>query len=184
MSKNIGILCRTKFVLDTKRLKDLYFAFVNSYVNYGNIVWGSTFKTKLKSLNSKIKQASRVIKHEDRYAHAQPLMDSLGILNIYKLNLLKNILFMHDIANKRAPRSLIRKFEPITHNYPTNYARYGYKLPRINTSIKKFSIRYRGPFIWNSDLLKNEIKEIESKTVFKKNLKETLLKEEQVFKYF
>ena len=38
-------------------LKNLYFSFIHSYLNYGNIVWASTSRTKLKKLASKQKQA-------------------------------------------------------------------------------------------------------------------------------
>ena len=42
VSKNIGILRQGKNIFSKGGLKPLYFSFVHSYVNHGNITWGST----------------------------------------------------------------------------------------------------------------------------------------------
>ena len=49
VSKNIGILHKAKNIFSKGGLKTLYFSFVHSYLNYGNIAWGSTTRTKLKN---------------------------------------------------------------------------------------------------------------------------------------
>ena len=49
LSKNIGLLYRTKPYLDKNKMTTLYFLFFHSYLNYGNIVWASTTKLKLAS---------------------------------------------------------------------------------------------------------------------------------------
>ena len=49
VAKNIGSLHKAKNVFSKGGLKTLYFSFVHSYLNYGNIVWGSTTRTKLKT---------------------------------------------------------------------------------------------------------------------------------------
>ena len=49
VSKNIGVLYRARRVLDSTALKNLYFSFIHSYLNYGHIVWASTSRTKLKT---------------------------------------------------------------------------------------------------------------------------------------
>ena len=61
VAKNIGSLHKAKNVFSKGGLKTLYISFVHSYLNYGNIVWGSTTQTKLKKLASKQKQAIRAI---------------------------------------------------------------------------------------------------------------------------
>ena len=49
VSKNIGVLYTARRVLDSTALKNLYFSFIHSYLNYGNIVWASTSRTRLKT---------------------------------------------------------------------------------------------------------------------------------------
>ena len=47
ISKNLGLLYKAKRVLNMNALKSLYFSFIHSYLNYGNIVWASVTQTKL-----------------------------------------------------------------------------------------------------------------------------------------
>ena len=53
VSKNIGILQKTKNIFCKSGLKTLYFSFIHSYLNYGNNAWGSTNRIKLKKLTRK-----------------------------------------------------------------------------------------------------------------------------------
>ena len=48
--KGIGILCRTRCILSKFLRKQLYFSFINCYLNYANIAWASTNKSKLQAL--------------------------------------------------------------------------------------------------------------------------------------
>ena len=48
LSKNIGLLCKAKRLLDHEPLKSIYFSYIHSYFNYANITWASTNKKKLK----------------------------------------------------------------------------------------------------------------------------------------
>ena len=50
ISKSLGILYRAKFLLSQKSRKNVYFSFIHNYINYGNIAWGSTYKSKLKKI--------------------------------------------------------------------------------------------------------------------------------------
>ena len=49
VSKNLGLLHRARRVLDSTALKNLYFSFIHSCLNYGNAVCASTSTTKLKN---------------------------------------------------------------------------------------------------------------------------------------
>ena len=57
VSKSIGILYKASPILNKFQLKQLYSAFVHSYLNYGNIAWGSTHKSKLEALYRQQKHA-------------------------------------------------------------------------------------------------------------------------------
>ena len=46
--------------------KQLYFSFIYSYLNYANITWASTQKSKIKGLLRKQKHASRIIYFKDK----------------------------------------------------------------------------------------------------------------------
>ena len=86
ISKNLGILYKTRHVLGRNSMIQLYFSFISSYLSYGNIVWGSTYKTNLKPLLLKQKHASRIIFFEGKFTHSEPLFTEMKALNIYQLN--------------------------------------------------------------------------------------------------
>ena len=47
------------------------------YLNYGNIAWTSTNKTKLKTLLCKQKHVARIINFKDKFTYAEPLLQEL-----------------------------------------------------------------------------------------------------------
>ena len=55
IAKNIGLLYQRKHYLDLEDncLKQIYFAYIHVYLNYANVAWASTHKTKLKKAQSK-----------------------------------------------------------------------------------------------------------------------------------
>ena len=83
VSKNLGLLYRARRVLDSTALKNLCFSFINSCLNYGNIVWVSTSTTKLKKLASKQKQALRIVNNE--FTDIKEIMVRMKVLKMYKL---------------------------------------------------------------------------------------------------
>ena len=56
-SKNLGLLHKAKNYLNKKSMVILYYSFIHSYLNDGNIAWCSTSMTKLKKLLYEQKQA-------------------------------------------------------------------------------------------------------------------------------
>ena len=52
----MGSLHEGKNIFSKGGLKTIYFSFVHSYLNYENIAWGSTTRTKLKELATKQRQ--------------------------------------------------------------------------------------------------------------------------------
>ena len=50
ISKSIGILYKSRDVLSQQCLKQLYSSFIHNYVNYGDIAWATTSKSKLERL--------------------------------------------------------------------------------------------------------------------------------------
>ena len=71
-------------------MKILYLSFSHSYLTYGNITWCSTSIKKLKKIFSKQKQVIKTISmtsFDFKNLKSEDIMDKLGILNIYKLNI-------------------------------------------------------------------------------------------------
>ena len=73
-SKNIGLLCKAKQLLDNKPLKNICFSYIHSYLNYTNTALASTNPTKPKKKRYLQRQAERVIFNHYRLCHSQSLV--------------------------------------------------------------------------------------------------------------
>ena len=73
IAKNIGFLYQGKYYLDEHCLKQIYFAYIHAYLNYANIAWASTNKTKLKRVQSKQKYALCIIFNQCKTSPSEPL---------------------------------------------------------------------------------------------------------------
>ena len=150
--------------------RSIYFFFLHSYINYANIAWTSANKTKLKKLFGKQKQAARIILNQDRFTHARLLLKTLNALNVYQINLLQVLLFMHKIQTNSSPRIFIHQFHTTDHKYATRCSRNNLKGTKRETNYAKYCIHTRGLVIWNSFLNETE-KNILSQHFFKRNIK-------------
>lgn len=148
ISKNIGILYKLRHLVDEKSLTQLYFSFINSYINYGNCAWASTNKTRLKPIYIKQKQAARAIYFKDRYTHAKPLLKKMNALDVYQINIFKHLCFMFNYINNVTPTTFENRFTTVTNKYTTRNSGL-FKKPFCRTKMATFSISYRAPHIWN-----------------------------------
>ena len=140
ISKSIAILYKSRDVLSKQCLKQLYFSFIHSYVNYANIAWASASKSKLERLYRCQKHAARVIYHKDRYTQASALSNDMKALNVFKLNIFNILCFMYKCKQNLNP-TLFRNI--FTHRTKTKYAlRNEWTLPlEQNSNFKKINFR-------------------------------------------
>ena len=135
-----------KNVVSKDGLKTLYFSFVHSYLNYGNIAWESTTRTKLKKLANKQRQAIRVIYAAE---HANEKMEEMKVLNIYSLNIFHALTFMFKIKRVTVPATFQNDFRELSHGYPTGFSQNSFVEGHILSSQTKFAVSSRGPRVWN-----------------------------------
>ena len=89
----------------------LYFSFFHSYLNYGNIAWASTTKSKLRKIASQQRQAIPKNDNDNQeITNSRKFMKENGILNVYKLNLYQVLNFMFRVHNQTIPKSFQTKF--------------------------------------------------------------------------
>ena len=170
IAKNIGLLYQGKHYLDDNCLKPIYFAYIHAYLNYANIAWASTHKSKLKKFQSKQKHALRIIFNQSKTSPSEPRFLSLNVLNVYQINTFHSVQSMHKIKNKNVLHIFLKLFDVPCHDYPTNSSLINFSVPRTFLKTTRFAISDRGPILWNNCLSKNE-KEIDNCLLFKKGLK-------------
>ena len=155
-TENIGVLYRASHLLDVKNLLKIYFSFIHIYTSYANIAWASTFKTKLQGILKKQKHAARVTFHANRFGHSRPLLKEMKALNVYKINLIQTLKFMHKTKSGINPRIFLPNFREVDHQYPTRFSQnsFYYKISALKTT--SFAITLHGPTIWNNFLSQHE----------------------------
>ena len=170
ISSQIGILSRGRRYLNNQAMKLLYFALVNPYLLYGNIVWGSVRKSKLKKIYTLQKRAVHIVSYTPRGSHSRPLMIDNKILNIYEINLFVFFKFMLKVHKKEVPNCIHEKISKNDHKYPTRLSNTNFVCDPLSVnSYNRFSFPFRGPYIWNFLIKKNPkiIEEPNSKKIVK-----------------
>ena len=163
ISKAIGILFRLSNYLTSTTLRNLYFAFIHSYLEYCNIVWGRTFDCYLLPLFRLQKRSIRTMCKVAYRHHTQPLF------------LANKILKLQDIHNYHLACYLFRNFSAFQSN-PSSYATRNSSdlIPAFQRlSICQRSTFYLCPHIWNE--LPDEIKIITEYNTFKNEVKNYFL---------
>ena len=170
ISKSIGILYKATPFLNKTLLKQLYSAFVHSYLSYGNIAWGSTHKSKLETLYRHQKHAVRIINFKDRFTHSKPLFVEMRILNLYELNVFQVLSFMFKCKLDISPKIFLNLFTFRKNKY-TLRSQFLIE-PPIKSKIEEFSISFRGPHLWNKIVIQTPtLSKIENLALFKNKIK-------------
>ena len=144
--RNIGVLYRASHLLDFKNLLKIYFFFIHIYISYANIAWASIFKTKLQGILKKQKHAARITCHANRLDHARPLLKEMKALNVYQINLIQTLKFMHKTKYGKNPRIFLPKFREVDHQYPARFSQNSFYYKRSACKTTSFAITAVQPF--------------------------------------
>ena len=166
---------KSRNILSKRRMKQLCFSFINSYLNYANITWASTNKSSLISLYGYRKHAIRIIYDKDRFAHTKPLFKHAKALKVYKINLFQILSLIFKCENRTA---LFVFHNLYSLKLPTKYSlRTGnlLSIPLKRTNFGRSSIYFRGPYLWYKILAQKAfICNFEYYPLFKNRLKEAI----------
>ena len=147
--KSIEILYRTRCILKTFLRKQLYFYFINCYLNYANVVWASTNKSKLQALYRHQKHAARIINFKGKFTSAKPLFQQINVMAVYEMSIFQTLCFMYLCKYGNTPSifKYIYTLKPI-NKYTTRFKNALLK-PLCKKNFAKFKLSY-----WpNNDLL-------------------------------
>ena len=175
IAKSVGILSRTRFYLSCKTKLMLYCTLIYPYITYCNSTWSSTYVSNLNRIYYLQKRAVRAVTNSDYRAHTAPLFSKLKILDIFQINTLDIAKFMFRYHNNLLPPLYLNLFmtNSQVHTYDTRTAG-NYRMHSCRTNIKKFTILYQGPRVWNC--LPASITNLPSFSTFKNKVLEFLLK--------
>ena len=174
ISKNIGIIAKLRHILPQKLICGLYQTLVNPYISYCNLVWAQPHETTILNKILRIqKKYCRIITFSKFTEHSRPLFVRLSILSVY--DTYKYQLLIHVYKEVRNISPIGRKYyveNSRIHKYHTRQDS-NLHLPQCRTSLKKNTISFQGPILWNA--LSDKIRSCKALSIFKRTLKLFLL---------
>ena len=169
VSKSVGIY-KSSFCLNKTSLCTLYCSLVYPHLHYRASAWGSIYQSNLKRLINLQKRVIRIVSRNSFDAHANPVFVSLRILKFEDIIKLQIGKVMYFYKNGFLPDSFNDMFllNCDVHSYNTR-SKNSFCLPYCRTNVRKFSLRFQGPKIFNS--LSPEIQNPSSTAFFNSKLK-------------
>ena len=165
MSRCIFAINRVKHILPLKALKSLYFALIQSRLQYCIAVWGNS--NHVQKLLLIQKRAIRIINNKTYRHHTDPLFKANQILKITDLYKYHVSSFMYDFTHHFLPGSFERYIVVDTGNKYTITTRHHHHIfktrPRTTFSSKLPNHNFVN--IWNE--LDENLKSCSSKVIFK-----------------
>ena len=153
----------------------LYYSLVYSRIQYGIILWGSTFKSVLREVEVRLNNIVRTIIGSRKFDHITPLFKRLKFLKLHDIYQLELGKFMYQLNWNKLPiiiQSLFTKIEDL-HKYNTRQAKTTKLfLPRVSKQMAKTQLSFRGPQHWS--LIPSNIKNFFWTIRSKKSIENTL----------
>ena len=173
--KFTSIFHKLKFLLPSKCLKNLYFAFVYPHLLYGIEIYANTNKTLLDKLSKLNNRLVRIVLNEKWSTAVVKLYTKLNVLPIFELHQMQLIFLIYKCLfyNELLPRVFHNYFVSINtvHNYYTR-GNSNLVLFRSNMCIGQRCSNFKCSKLWN--VLPKKLKIKDSLKVYKKNIVEFL----------
>ena len=147
IAKGIGMITKIRHFLGNDTcLKNLYYSFIQSHINYNLVNWSCTYPSYLEPIEKKIKKAVRLISFsKTKFDHTPPLFRKHGILPFSELITYKKAIFMWRSAHNFAPVSLTSSLFTKNQHNPTHFI-----LPFPSNEKDKNSFEYSCVKTWSN----------------------------------
>lgn len=148
LCRNVGLLSRVKYFLDSDHLLMLYGSLFLSHINYCCFLYTNTFSSHLSEIEKLQKRAVRIIDGQPRLSHTDPIFKKLKILKLKDIAKQQVLLLMHKKVNESLPPLISQLFiiinpTRVNRNVKHFEEQFTYKLYKTHT------ISWAGPRLWN-----------------------------------
>ena len=174
VSKSIGIIHKASKLVNRPTLLTLYNSLLLPYFTYCNIIWGKAAKQHTDRLFRLQKKAIRIICNRPPLTHTLPLFAECSLLTLDDLYLFRISLFIFKLSHHLLPPPVAQTFQltPLVHGHSTRSATdFKVSQPKCRTALRQKSLNYCIPLIFNTFLLPYSILNLDSISIFKRNLK-------------
>ena len=150
ISRNIGILKRIQYKVDSGTALFIYDAMLLPHLNYCNIVWASGSNTDLERLHKLQKRAVCAIFFANSLTHSASLFFKLRRFNIYDIYRSLVCHFIYSYINLLLLITFNIYFSQNGHiHHPNNRAALKIHLCYVRTGIRASSTKVHEPVLWN-----------------------------------
>ena len=151
ISSSVWALSRLRSLVPETTMRRIYYGLLHPHFKYCISCWGGATTNKLKKLISLQKRAIKTICLAKRRDSPSPLFQRLCILKLKDLYKFQIALIMH----KTIHNEWAGDFSPIaassTHSHNTRFAsKSTFQIPIAKSELFKKSLKFIGPYIWNS----------------------------------
>ena len=167
-NQKLHALARISKLLSQDKLKLIMKTFIESQFNYCPLIWMFHSRTLNTKINKLHERALRIVYKDDNLTFQQ-LLEKDNSVTIHEKNLQKLATEMYKVKHNLSPLP-VRELFPQLDNIHYLRNKGCWEMPKartVNYGIE--TIRYRGPKVW--DLLPSDIKESDSLSSFKVNIK-------------
>ena len=126
-------------------LTNLYYSFLQSYLNYSILNWTCVASTKLNNIRTALKKAVRLITYSNKYEHTPPLFKTLNILPFDQLLKLRQATLMWKTINGYVP-------SPINELFKVRENTLKFHTPSPSNYFEKLAINFSCPKVWNTNV--------------------------------
>ena len=175
LARYAGIFYRIRNLVPRETLRLLYHSLILSRIQYGILIWGNAAKIHWRDLSVRMNNIIRTITFSSKYCKMTILYQKLNILKVEDIQGLELAKYMHQLHNNKLPFSLFEDYVKLNeiHNHNTRQTQNAvYFKPRVNKSIGKELLVYRGAKLWEN--IDNSIKSLTWYS-FKKRFKRRLI---------
>lgn len=177
VSRNVGLMGRVKYFVETRQLLQIYNAIILPYINYCCLIWGSGYAHHTKRLLTLQKRAMRIIEGIYPPQSANPVFKKYRILKIQDIAKMQMMLVMHKFIYNNLPLPITNMFKVyVGNNYNTRENKH-FQNTFSTKNYRLFTISCLGPKLWNNIVAsKYAVGEVpHSKDSIKKVLKESFI---------
>ena len=101
LCRNIGMLCRLRYFLDSSHLLLLYNSLFLSHVNYCCFLYSNSYSSHISEIEKLQKRAVRIIDGQSRLSHSAPIFKKLKLLRLKDIGQQQILLIMHKKTERR-----------------------------------------------------------------------------------
>ena len=177
IGKVCGFLSKLRYCANKEVLKMVYFALVQSHIQYCNIVWGTAPQTSLAPLVAIQNRVVRILNFAPFLSrNVQQFYDDFGVMNLEQIHKFATGKFMYKLASHQLPCNFDDVLADITIETALNLRSTSNGDLKVNFARTKYGekmIQTDGVKLWNR--IPTNIKQSESFEIFVKRLKKYIL---------